>query len=122
MATARTPIPAYASQAARVSLTFASAAPGQDGNAAAGLVHHNLHDRAALFRREAGELSRRAIRVQAVHAALDQPGNKTAQFRLVDPVALIQRDQQRREDTFELGQTTGYTVAPGGAADAAMRH
>jgi hypothetical protein len=45
-----------------------------------------------------------------MHAAVDQPGNETAQFRLVNLAPLVEGNQKRREDAFELVQTTRIHV------------
>jgi hypothetical protein len=77
---------------------------GESGNAAARFVDHYLHDSPPFLGRETGELSRGAVGVQAVDPAFNQPGDKTAQFLLVDLAPIVQGNQQRCEDSFELGQ------------------
>ena len=46
---------------------------GEDGDAARRLVGDDFDDSFSFFERETRELARRAIRVQTVDAALDQP-------------------------------------------------
>ncbi len=76
---------------------------GQHRHAPAGLFADDLDDPPALLGGEAGELAGRAVRIQPVDAVLDQPVDVAAQFGLVDLPALVQRDQGRCEDAFELG-------------------
>ena len=55
--------------------------PGQDRHAAAGLVGDDLDDPPPLLGREPRELAGRAVGIQAVHAAVDQPIDVAAQSR-----------------------------------------
>ena len=57
---------------------------GEHGHAAAGLVADDLDDPPPLLGGEAGELAGRAVGIQAVHAAVDQPIDVAAQLGFVD--------------------------------------
>ena len=73
---------------------------GQDGDPPAGFVAGDTHDAAAFFLVESGELAGRAVGVEAVDAAGDQPGEEATEFRLVDLLVGIERDEGRREDAL----------------------
>ncbi len=82
--------------------------PGQNRHAAGGLVGDDLDDPPPLFGREPRELAGRAVGVQAVHAALDQPVDVAPQFRLVDLAPLIERHDVRREDALQALLEVGH--------------
>ena len=56
----------------------------------------------AFLGREAGELAGRAVGIQAVHAALDEPIGVAAQLRLVDLAARIERHDVGRENAWQF--------------------
>jgi hypothetical protein len=83
---------------------LASAAPGEDGHAAGVLLGDDVDDAAALGGGEARELAGRAVGIESVHAALDEPGDEAAQFGLVDLAAVVEGDEDGGEDALQFAQ------------------
>ena len=72
--------------------------PREDGNAAPRLVGDDLGDAAPLVGTEPRELARRPVGIQTVNAAVDQPIDVPAEFRLVDFARIVLGHQVGRKD------------------------
>ena len=84
MATARTPSAVVVLAGGERLADVGLGGPGQDRHAAGRLVGHDLDDPPPLLGRESGELAGRAVGIQPVDAAVDQPIDVAPQLRLVD--------------------------------------
>ena len=73
---------------------------GQDRHAAPRLVGNDFDDAPPLLGRKADELAGRAVRVEAMDAAIDQPVDVPAQFVFVNPTSLVQGNDIRRKDAL----------------------
>ena len=62
---------------------------GHYGNASAGFVDNNLDEPPPLLNREPREFSRRAVRIESVYAAVDQPRDKASQLGFIDLSVVI---------------------------------
>ena len=76
--------------------------PGEHRHAAARLLADDADDQLALFGRETGELARRAVGIESVHALVDQPGYEAAEFAFVDAAVRVERDECGGEDPLEF--------------------
>ena len=84
-----------------VSVNLALGGAGEHDYAPGRLIDHDLDDPPPFVGRESRELAGRAVGIQPMHAALDQPVDVAAQLRLVDVPLVVQRDHVGGEDALQ---------------------
>ena len=71
---------------------------GHDGHPPASRRADDLHDPLPLLDGEPQKLSRRSVRIEAVHAPIDEPRHIAGEFVLVDAAPFIERHHVGNED------------------------